>query len=236
MNKVICNIPHASVVIPQWAMEDILISTEELHKLADFMADKDMDKMWGFVPPQNKMVATVSRLIVDIERFEDDTKELMAQKGMGLYYTYTPDGKPFRRKTDSSYRKAHALYLAYHKELEEKVGTCLKKYGTCILLDCHSFHDQMTYTETPTTSFPDVCIGVNGETSPEAEIIMGYFQQKGYSVSINEPFAGSLVPLKYGNDPRVLSVMIELNRRIYDNNAFSKVQRICKEIFVTLNN
>jgi N-formylglutamate deformylase len=41
-------------------------------------------------------------------------------------------------------------------------------------------------------------------------------EREGYSVAVDIPFAGALVPLSaFGKDPRVLSVMIEVNRRLY---------------------
>ncbi len=40
--------------------------------------------------------------------------------------------------------------------------------------------------------------------------------QLDWSVGINRPYAGTLVPTTfYGKDQRVLSVMIEVNRRLY---------------------
>ena len=60
------------------------------------------------------------------------------------------------------------------------------------------------------------------------------FKSTGYTVKVNEPFAGSIVPLKYLNDNRVQSVMIELNRRIYDNNSFDKVSGLCRKIYQML--
>jgi hypothetical protein len=119
----------------------------------------------------------------------------------------------------------------YHKRLEEKVENCLAKHGKCIILDCHSFHDEMDYTDYQAETFPDVCIGVNENVITEAKLIIDIFKNKGYSVKVNEPFAGSIVPLKYIDDNRVKSVMIELNRRIYDNTNFLKVQTIGKEIY-----
>lgn len=235
MTNIICNIPHASTHIPEWAQRDIIIQTDELSTLLDFITDKDVDKLWDFVPPENKQVATVSRLIVDTERYRNDGDEEMSQKGMGLYYTHTPNGKEFRNRTKESYSKCLALYDEYHKALEDKVTACLGKYGKCIILDCHSFHDEMTYTGYASTTFPDVCIGVNGKALPEAQMIIDTFKSSGYKVKINEPFSGSLVPLKYLNDTRVVSVMIELNRRIYDNDSFSKVQLLCKEIYGKIN-
>ena len=235
MTNIICNIPHASTYIPEWAQRDIIIQTDELSTLLDFITDKDVDKLWDFVPPENKQVATVSRLIVDTERYRNDGDEAMSQKGMGLYYTHTPNGKEFRNRTKESYSKCLALYDEYHASIENKVTECLEKYGKCIILDCHSFHDEMTYTGYDSATFPDVCIGVNGDVTPVAKLIIDTFKSSGYKVKINEPFAGSLIPLKYLNDNRVTSVMIELNRRIYDNASFPKVQLICKDIYDKLN-
>lgn len=93
----------------------------------------------------------------------------------------------------------------------------------------------MNYTGFHPSSFPDVCVGVNDVVSAEAQLVIDTFKSAGYTVKVNEPFAGSLVPLKYLNDTRVQSVMIELNRRIYDNNSFGSVQDICKEIYIELN-
>ncbi len=235
MQKVVLNIPHSSTVVPDWAVKDIIIPAPELSSLVDFMTDKDVDEIWGFVPDENKQVATVSRLVIDTERYRNDEEEAMSLKGMGLYYTHTPDGKQFRTRTEDTYVKCLGIYDEYHSSLEAKVTKCLDEHGKCILLDCHSFHDYMNYTGFHPSSFPDVCVGVNDVVSAEAQLVIDTFKSAGYTVKVNEPFAGSLVPLKYLNDTRVQSVMIELNRRIYDNNSFGSMQDICKEIYIELN-
>lgn len=235
MQKVVLNIPHSSTVVPDWAVKDIIIPAPELSSLVDFMTDKDVDEIWGFVPDESKQVATVSRLVIDTERYRNDEEEAMSLKGMGLYYTHTPDGKQFRTRTEDTYAKCLGIYDEYHSSLEAKVTKCLDEHCKCILLDCHSFHDDMNYTGFNPSSFPDVCVGVNDVVSAEAQLVIDTFKSAGYTVKVNEPFAGSLVPLKYLNDTRVQSVMIELNRRIYDNNSFGSVQDICKEIYIELN-
>lgn len=235
MDKVVLNIPHSGIVIPEWAVGDITIPSNELASLVCFMTDKDVDKLWEFAPVKNKQIATVSRLIVDIERYRNDADETMSLKGMGLYYTHTPDGKTFRLRTEDTYLKCLDIYDDYHASLEAKVSECVALHEKCILLDCHSFHDKMSYTGYAPGTFPDVCIGVNGSITEEAQYVIDTFKSAGYTVKINEPFAGSLVPLKYLNDIRVTSIMIELNRRIYDNDAFDFVQNICKTIYQRLN-
>jgi N-formylglutamate amidohydrolase len=235
MSKVLCHIPHSGTYIPEWAKCDIIITVKELHSLVDFMTDKNIDKMWEFVPDKNKVVATHSRLITDMERFRNDSDEPMAEKGMGLYYTHSPAGKMFRIKNEASYIKCLEIYDAHHSLLEERVRNCLNKHSRCIILDCHSFHDEMDYTGYDIKDYPDVCIGINGNMSKESWLITEAFNSKGYSVKVNEPFAGSLKPLLYLNDSCVTSIMIELNRRIYDNLSFKKVQNICKSIYRKLN-
>lgn len=233
MHNVVLNIPHAGIAVPEWAMKEITVSKEELAALVHFMVDKDVDRLWSFVPEQSKQVAALSRIVVDTERYRNDAEEPMASKGMGLYYTHTPDGKPFRLKSEDAYAKCLDIYDAYHSALERKVSVCLEKHGTCILLDCHSFHDGMRYTGFDPDSFPDVCIGVNEEMTPVAKRIVDTFLANGYTVKVNEPFSGSLVPMRFLNDRRVSPVMVELNRRIYDNASFHAVQNICKEIYHT---
>lgn len=79
MKKVVLNIPHSSVVIPEWAIKDMMVSPGELSLLVDFMTDKDIDKLWGFVSEENKQVATVSRIVVDTERYRNDEDEAMSR-------------------------------------------------------------------------------------------------------------------------------------------------------------
>ncbi len=66
-----------------------------------------------------------------------------------------------------------------------------------------------------------------------------YFKGYGYSVAINRPFAGCIVPTAfYQKDQRVMSVMIEINRRLYidhDINRTSTYQRIKDDIANILN-
>ena len=234
MSKIICNIPHSGTQIPEWARKDILVPEWEFRELMDFMTDVAVDELWDFVPQENMVVAGLSRLILDTERFRDDRDEPMAKLGMGLYYTHTPAGKEFRRKSSDTYAICLSLYDAYHRELEEKVTACLSQHGTCIVLDCHSFHDKMDYTGYDPKEYPDVCVGINGRLSAEAGSVVELLSSAGYSVKINEPFSGALVPLKYLKDPRVTSIMIELNRRIYHNSSFPVVHRLCRKIYEML--
>lgn len=67
---------------------------------------------------------------------------------------------------------------------------------------------------------PDICIGADEYHTPQklTDIIKLQFESLGYSVEINSPFSGSIVPSKYyKQDKRVVSIMIEVNRKLYMN-------------------
>jgi hypothetical protein len=64
----------------------------------------------------------------------------------------------------------------------------------------------------------DICVGTDPFHTPPSvrDAIIATAEGEGYSVAVDVPFAGALVPLSYyGKDRRVLSVMIEVNRRLY---------------------
>jgi hypothetical protein len=64
---------------------------------------------------------------------------------------------------------------------------------------------------------PECCIGTDEHHTPEAlvEMVRGAFARIG-KCRINEPFAGTYVPLRfYKADRRVSSVMVELRRDTY---------------------
>ena len=51
------------------------------------------------------------------------------------------------------------------------------------------------------------------------EMLIEFFRAEGFEVLENRPFSGSIVPLRYyRKDPRVRSIMIEVNRRLYLKN------------------
>ena len=57
-----------------------------------------------------------------------------------------------------------------------------------------------------------------------AEALESSYADHGYSVARNTPFSGSIVPLSvYRQDRRVSSVMIELRRDIYMDEAESRL-------------
>ena len=114
---------------------------------------------------------------------------------------------------------------------------CLEKHNQCLIIDCHSFPAQPLPYENDLNR-PDICIGTDAfHTQPELEAtLVNSFQEYGYSVAINSPFAGSLVPIDfYRKEPRVQSIMVELNRGLYSTpDKLSKLQIHLEQVLMNL--
>lgn len=146
----------------------------------------------------------VSRFVVDMERFTDD-KEPMFEKGFGICYTKTLDGKDIEVIDKDSLLE---LYIKHHIELNKITRTQLGYLRTTIIVDCHS------YDESLVDDNPDFCIGFN-EYKPYIEELKDYIIGQGYTCKFNTPYQGAIVPSDFVGDDRVHSVMIEVNKKLY---------------------
>lgn len=225
-------IPHDGSLIPSEEYKYFNVSKSELERLADELRDKYVMSLFSNAKITVKNY--ISRYIIDVERFTDDSIEQMAQVGMGVYYTRSHYGKHIRDYNEKHREKLISTYYEeYHKRLNQLTFEQLEINNKALIIDCHSFNGELAYIQKG--ELPDVCIGYDTFhcESGAIDIIKNAFSDYGYSVEIGVPFNGSIVPTKYYNkDNRVKSVMIEINRRIYMNKLedYYKVKNICNEI------
>jgi len=76
MNKdygfVVVHVPHASVAITDEYRNTILLDEKQLYKEIRRMTDLFCDELYDAPEFTNRVVAPVSRLVCDMERFRDD--------------------------------------------------------------------------------------------------------------------------------------------------------------------
>lgn len=222
---VVLHIPHDSKVIPVDVRSQFLLSDADVKLELQRMTDHFTHKLFGEPHGDATVVrAQVSRLVVDVERFADDELEPMAARGMGAIYEVTSHLAPLRRPLSITEREdlIRTWYLPHHQRLESAVTNALDKHGRCLVIDCHSFPGTpLPYEKVgSSTSRPEICIGSDSfHTSETTEhAFVDAFGHMGWSVAVNDPFAGALVPAsRYRNDPRVMAVMVEVNRDLYLN-------------------
>ena len=82
----------------------------------------------------------------------------------------------------------------------------------------------LPYELNQTAFRPDFCLGTDDFHTPEelVERVEKILESCGYSTARNQPFGGTIVPMKhYHKDQRVQSLMIEINRWLYLGEDYS---------------
>ena len=230
-DPILLHIPHSSTLIPEENKPDFIVDlSEELRSMTDWYTDDLFDY------PATKLLFPISRLVCDAERFRDNCREEMYRRGMGACYTHGCRGTRIRSLSREKEEQILRLwYDPHHESLRDKTAEKLDRFGVCLIIDCHSFHaSPLPYEPDQRDQRPDICIGTDAFHTPGsvAERLTRSFSQKQYDVAVNTPYAGAITPLEYyRKDPRVISVMIEVNRSLYldrdfrKNAAFSSVRR-----------
>lgn len=184
------------------------------------MTDAFTDELFDFNGAQ-RLVFPASRLLVDVERFADDGKEPMAAKGMGAVYTRDSRGCALKRllSEDERTNLMKEYYEPHHKALAAAVDSELSRRSRALIVDCHSFPSRpLACDEDRSEPRPDFCVGTDEFHTPPglSQAALTAIRGIGCSVLVNRPYAGTMVPAShYGNEPRVMSVMIEVNRSLY---------------------
>ena len=242
MKKLILHIPHSSSIIPffeGFVLSKALLNNEIL-KLTDWYTDE------LFMNDNDIVIkASFSQVFCDVERFADDSKEVMFKFGMGVMYETCDNGDQLRI-VDASLRKEilNKYYWPHHQMLNDKVNHALENNGNAFIVDCHSFPNipfDRDLNREPNR--PDFNIGTDDFHTPQkcVDMAVSYFSEKGYSVGIDWPYEGSIVPLEhYGKNTDVNTIMLEVNRKLYLNegtneksNSFGKIKEVVK-VFIEL--
>jgi N-formylglutamate deformylase len=222
----IIHVPHASTIVPREERARLLLNEGDLDAEILRMTDAYTDEIFpGPSQGFEQLRFPVSRLILDPERFENDEDEPMSRVGMGVIYTMTSLKTPLAQAPDADDRDRllNTYYRPHHARLERLVSDALAEYGTCLVVDGHSFPARpLPYEPDQRLERPDICIGTDTFHTPDhlLNVALEMVRDAGFSVDVNRPFAGVLVPsLHYGVDARVNALMIEVNRSLYMDEA-----------------
>lgn len=217
MRKLILHIPHSSINIPikDGFIVDENIIQSELNKLTDWFTDELFDS-----PNDIIIKADFSRIFCDPERFIDDKVEVMSKHGMGVLYDRTDSGVKMREVTFNMREYIiNNYYVPHHNKLTNSVQAQLDKVGSALIIDCHSFSNKPFIRDIDKKpNRPDINIGTDDFHTP-SDILnrtVKHFENCGYSIGINWPYSGTIVPsMYYKKSIQVFSIMIEINRKLY---------------------
>ncbi|MGM1028971.1 MAG: N-formylglutamate amidohydrolase [Actinomycetota bacterium] len=218
-SPVILHAPHGSTRFPSnyrahFTVDDAAVA-REVAALTDHAVDRMVRRALETVAA-SAVIARLSRLVVDAERFDGDGEEMNAV-GMGVLYTHGAWRDPIRSVPVGAREELMAHFEAYSGAVTRLVDQALERHGRAVIIDVHSYPSQaLPYERHATAARPPLCVGYDARHMNEAlrALVRDAFVE--LEQVDNEPFAGAYVPLKhFGRDRRVQSVMLELRRDQY---------------------
>jgi len=223
-----------------------MLSDDDLASELLLMTDAFTDEL--FMLSETAVITfPISRLLVDVERFPDDDKEPMSNVGMGMIYTHTAFGNRLKRVLNPDEKKymRSRYYDPHHLALTIAVENEIQMCGSALIVDCHSFPSQpLPCDQDQSIPRPEFCIGKDSFHTPTrlSQKIIENLQKKGFIVEVNRPYEGTMVPQAfYKNEPRVMSIMIEINRSLYmdektgaKTNGFDAAKRRIENILLSI--
>jgi len=233
----IFHVPHDSTTILAEVRDQFIMADDLLRQEILRMTEHHTFDLFAAQVPEHQVVRfPVSRLVVDVERFEQDDEEPMSARGMGVIYQVTHELRPLRRSLTPSEREGlmSRWYRPHHQALSATVDDALENFGRALVIDAHSFPSKPLPYETDAMALrPEICIGADPYHTPQevVELLLQEFESCGFVTAVNTPFAGALVPTKhYRRDPRVNAVMIEVRRDLYLNENTGQLDTRSSEI------
>ena len=120
--------------------------------------------------------------------------------------------------------RIRGCWQPFHDALAAEIEATRSRFGTCVLIDCHS----MPASSLPPRDPADIVLGdAHGTACAPAVItaVEAVLTECGFAVRRNDPYAGGYITRHYGR-PRhgVHAVQIEINRTLYMNEA--RIERL----------
>jgi len=206
-SRLLIHVPHASIAIPLKFRDQFLLDDGELRAEALTSADLWTDLLAVAAWPQAiKLIASVSRIVIDVERYSIDLKEEMSSVGRGMIYTRTHDGRPLRSVLPTVKREAlqGEFYDPHWRQLRAVAAGC-------ILVDLHTYPRDPWPAELHASGRrPEIDIGTSDRVTPDGwrETLVRHFSTAGYDTAENTPYRGVI---DAGADA---AVMIEIRRDV----------------------
>jgi len=220
----IISLPHCSNRVPEEIRPTFALSDKQIEESTD-MGTKEI---FGSIPAKAVVSARWSRLLVDLNRGPDqrDAKGVIALKDYHGRVIYREGCIPDKQETE---RRIKEYYRPFHDHLR----AALDDKDIKGLFDCHSLNG-IGPLEAPDAGKKrrDIILSNNGDemgnenpalgkTTCPAEtlhMIRAAFQRAGFSVSINDPYAGGVIATHYGYalaGTGRIAVQIEINQDLY---------------------
>ena len=253
-NPILITVPHAGNIYPDLFIKNLKINLCEVRRIEDYQSNKILDQIDEQMA--DIIIAQCSRAVVDLNRsrnaidhsmftqvFEHEpvSEKQMIKYGLGVFPNKIFGKTILKSPLPFSYA-IHMLehyYDPFHKSLNKQIMYLNNTFGFCYHIDLHTMPSKALLNF---KKEPDIVLGDNFGKSCSIGLINYFknvFQENGFTVEVNNPYAGGFITRNYGNPSKgVHTIQIEINRKIYmDENKLSlKNIKILQEIFAKIFN
>jgi N-formylglutamate deformylase len=229
--------PHSGRDYPDWFVQESLLDARTIRSSEDAFVDQLFDCAPHFGAPF--LAAHAPRAFLDLNRAKDELDPALIEdvrsvghnpriaSGLGVIPRVVANGRPIYYGKMSRARADDRLkthWHPYHTALQELLDESRALFGKVILIDCHSMPSEAVQSALrPGTRRPEIVLGDRFGASAHSEIvdeIAEAFENEGFAVARNMPFAGAYVTQTYGRPARGQhAIQIEIDRSLYMDEA-----------------
>ncbi len=254
---IVLSSPHSGRNFPQEMLDNTTLTINELRSSEDsFMTEIVKQASDAGIP---LISMNIPRTFVDVNRDKIEIDETMffdapasfgnagsrrCRVGLGVLHRIIYPNKPIydgKLSYKEAMERINNVYDPYHKRLKQLVDKCVRKFGFCLPIDCHSMPSMICNILNEEKALDFCLCTLFDESCPTqmSEFLSKALEAREYRVEFNRPYAGAYIAFNYCQPRKnIYTIQIELNRAIYmneanreKNNDFQKISNdICGSI------
>lgn len=224
--------PHSGSRYPEDLMQDTILSSLDIRSSEDVYVDRLFSAAPRFGAPF--LVANYPRAYLDLNRAADELDPAVVHgapvqkgnpriaSGLGVIPRVVANGRSIYRgklPLEEALRRIETIWHPYHSAISGLLADCQSRFGSAVLIDCHSMPRDAVEAVSRGRRRPDIVLGDRFGASAGSEItelLEAAFSSAGLKVSRNAPFAGAYVTQRYGRPSLGQHVVqVEIDRSLY---------------------
>lgn len=254
---IVLSSPHSGCDFPKEFLEASCLSIEELRASEDCFVTEIVKAASDAGIPLLSM--NIPRTFVDVNRDKIELDETMfydapqvagglgsrrCRVGLGVIHRIVAQNKNIysgKISYGEAMERLAKVYDPYHKRLKQLVDRVTRKFGYCLLVDCHSMPSKICNIMNESKPVEFCLCTLFDESCPTrmSERLSHSLEADGYRVEFNRPYAGAFITFNYCQPRKnIYTLQLEVNRSLYmsenvykKNTQFQKVSSdICAAI------
>lgn len=257
---VVMSSPHSGRLFPPEFLANSALSESELRSSEDSYVTEIVKAASNAGIPLLSL--NIPRTFVDVNRDKIEIDESMyfdapqntanvgsrrCRVGLGVIHRIVSQNRKIYDgliSFEEAMERIKYVYDPYHKRLKQLVDKCVRKFGFCLLLDCHSMPLMICNIMNEKRPLDFCLCTLFDESCPTqiSEQLRNSLEADDYRVEFNRPYAGAFITFNYCQPRKnIHTIQLEINRSLYMNEAtfektasFQKVSNDISQAIISL--